>query len=76
MDLARAIKAQLSIIFIGCSNKIRNCVMLSLESNKNGEQNNNWSNEQKDNFAHVTFLYIIFFVVVLHDYNLKLPETS
>ena len=36
-------------------------------------KNNNRSYKQKINFAH---FFVYFFAVVLHDYNVKLPETS
>ena len=50
-------------------------ILLNL-GNENGEKNSNRSYLQENNL-HVqhTFFYI-FFAVVLHDYNVKLPETS
>ena len=50
--------------------------MLSGEGNENGEKNNNRSNYQKSNFARAAHFFVHFFAVVLHDYNVKLPETS
>ena len=31
---------------------------------------------QKNNFARAAHFFVHFFAVVLHDYNVKLPETS
>ena len=45
--------------------------MLNGEGKENGEKINNRSNWQESNFA----LAAHFFAVVLHDYNVKLPET-
>ena len=39
-------------------------------------KNNNRSNQQKSNFARAAHFFVHFFAVVLHDYNVKLPETS
>ena len=40
-------------------------------------KNNNRSNQQKSNFARAAhFFFLHFFAVVLHDYNVKLPEAS
>ena len=36
----------------------------------------NKSNQQKSNFARAPHIFVLFFTVVLHDYNVKLPETS
>ena len=39
-------------------------------------KNNNRSNLQKGNFARAAhFFFVNLFAVVLHDYNVKLPET-
>ena len=69
------LKAKLSVIFKVCSNKIYNRVMLSGKGNENGEKNNNRSNQHLSNHVQHNF-YVHFFAVVLHDYNVKLPETS
>ena len=37
---------------------------------------NSRSNQQKSNFARAAHFFVHFFAVVLHDYNVKLPETS
>ena len=52
--------------------------MLSSEGKENGEKknNNNISNWQKRNFGRAAHFFVHFFAVVLHDYNVKLPETS
>ena len=39
-------------------------------------ENNNRSNLPKCNFARAAHFFVHFFAVVLHDYNVKLPETS
>ena len=50
-------------------------ILLNL-GNENGEKNSNMSYLQENNLhVHHTFFYF-FFAVVLHDYNVKLPETS
>ena len=50
--------------------------MLSGEDNA-GERrkNNNRSNQQKSNFARAAHFFVHFFAVVLHDHNVKRPET-
>ena len=51
--------------------------MLSGEGNENGEKNNyNRSNYQKSNFHVQHTVFVHYFAVVLHEYNVKLPETS
>ena len=51
--------------------------MLSGEDNA-GERrkNNNRSNQQKSNFARAAHFFVHFFTVVLHNYSVKLQETS
>ena len=51
--------------------------ILLKQGNKNGEKKKSNRSNLQENNLHVqyTFLYI-FFAVVLHDYNVKLPETS
>ena len=49
--------------------------MLSGDSNDNG-QNNQWVLLAKNNFARAAHFFVYFFAVVLHNYNVKLPETS
>ena len=39
-------------------------------------KNHNRSNQQKGNFARAVHFFVHFFAVVLHDFNVKLPETS
>ena len=39
-------------------------------------KNNNRANQQKSNFARAAHSFVHFFAVVLHDYNVKFPETS
>ena len=39
-------------------------------------ENNNRSNKQKSNFWHAAHFFLYFFAIVLHDYNMKPPETS
>ena len=39
-------------------------------------KNNNRSTQQKSNFARAAHFFVHFFAVVLHDYNVKLPQTS
>ena len=67
IQILPGLKAKLSIIFIVRSNKIYNRVMLRGEDNR--------SNQQKSNFARAAHFFLHFFAVVLHDYNVKLPET-
>ena len=50
--------------------------MLRSEGNENGKKNSNRSNEQKSNFARAAHFFVHFFAVVLHDCNVKRPETS
>ena len=49
--------------------------MISGKGNENDEKNNR-SDWQKNNFARVAHFFVHFFAVVLHDHNVKLPETS
>ena len=50
--------------------------MLSGERNQNGEKKNNRSNQQKTTL-HVQHIFLVhFFAIVLHDHNVKIPETS
>ena len=39
-------------------------------------KNNNIGFISKSNFARVAYFFVHFFAFVLHDYNVKLPETS
>ena len=50
--------------------------MLSGEGNENGEKNNNRSSWQKKTLHLQHTCFVHFFAVVLHDYKVKLPETS
>ena len=51
--------------------------MLSGEGNENGKKNNNnWSNQQKSKFARAAYFLCTFSAFVLHECNVKLPETS
>ena len=50
--------------------------MLSGEGNQNGEKNNNRSSWQKKTLHLQHTCFVHFFAVVLHDYKVKLPETS
>ena len=59
------------MIFIVCSNKIHNCVMLSGEGNENGEKTTIGVIKKK-----VTLHVQHTVTVVLQDYNVKLPEPS
>ena len=50
--------------------------MLSSDGNENSQKNSR-SNQQKNNFARAeNFFFGQFFAVVLHDDNVKLPDTS
>ena len=50
--------------------------MLSGEGNaRERRKNNKWSNQQKSNLARAAHFFCTFFAVVLHDHNVKLPET-
>ena len=50
--------------------------MLGGEGNKNGEKNNNRSNQQKNNFASAAHFFCTFPCRCFARYNVKLPETS
>ena len=51
--------------------------MLSGEGKRRKKvKNNNRSNWQKQLCTCSTLFFVHFFAVVLHDYNVKLPETS
>ena len=50
--------------------------MLSGEGNESGEKNNNRSSWQKTTLHLQHTCFVHFFAVVLHEYNVKLPETS
>ena len=50
--------------------------MLRGEGNENGEKNNNRSSWQKKTLHLQHTCFVHFFAVVLHDYKVKLPETS
>ena len=71
------LKAKLLFIFIVCSDKIKNRVMLSGKSNENGEKTiiGQTLKPKKNNFARAAHFFVHFFAVVLHDFNVKLPET-
>ena len=47
--------------------------MLSGDGNKHGKKKVFLA---KNNFARAAHFFVHFFAVVLHDYNMKLPETS
>ena len=50
--------------------------MLSGEDNaRERRKNNNRSNQQKSNFARAAHFFVHFFAVVLHDHDVKRPET-
>ena len=49
--------------------------MLSGEDNENGEKTTIGLMSKKSNHVQHTF-FVHFFAVVLHDYKVKLPETS
>ena len=68
---------KLSIIFIVCSNKIKNHVMLNGEGNENGEKTTiGLINKKKQQLCtSSTLLFLHFFALVLYD-HVKLPETS
>ena len=70
IDLARAKSEALGNIYRVCSNKIYNRVMLSGEGN-----GIDLITEKATLHVQHTF-FVHFFAVVLHDYNVKLPETS
>ena len=78
MKIQPGLKAKLLFIFIVCSNKIQNRVMLSGKSNENGEKTiiGQTLKPKKNNFARAAHFFVHFFAVVLHDFNVKLPETS
>ena len=52
--------------------------MLSGKSNENGEKTiiGQTLKPKKNNFARAAHFFVHFFAVVLHDFNVKLPETS
>ena len=50
--------------------------MLSGKGNEKGERTTMGLISKKSNFARAAHFFVHFFAVVLHDYNLKLPETS
>ena len=76
MEIQPGLKAKLLFIFIVCSNKIQNRVMLSGKGNENGEKTVIGLQPKKNNFARAAYFFVHFFAVVLHDSNVKLPETS
>ena len=75
MQIQLGLKAKLLFIFIVCSNKIQNRVMLNGEGNENGEKTIGLTS-QKEQLCTCTHFFVHFFAVVLDDSNVKLPETS
>ena len=73
-------KRKLSLIFILYPNKLWNRVMLKnrWRQQELREKQQQWVKLAKNNnnFACAAHFFVHFFVVVLHDYNMKLPETS
>ena len=75
MQIQPALKAKLSLISIVYSNKIYTSVMLS--RNKKGQKKSvGLIQKQNNNFALAVHFFVHFSVIILHDYNVKLPETS
>ena len=50
--------------------------MLRGEGNEHGEKTTIGLISKNNNFARAAHFFVHFFAVVLHDYNVKLPETS
>ena len=50
--------------------------MLSGEGKEDGEKTTIGLISKKSNFGRAAHFFVHFFAVVLHDYNVKLPETS
>ena len=50
--------------------------MQSSKGNENGEKTTIGLIGKKVNFAGAAHFFVHFFATVLHDYNVKLPETS
>ena len=65
-------------MFIVCSNKILNHVLLSGEDNENLEKTLGLISKKKQLCTWSTLFYAHFFAVVqvLHDHNVQLSETS
>ena len=78
MEIQPGLKAKFLFIFTVCSNKIQNRLMLSGKGNENGEKTiiGLTSQPKKNNFARAARFFAHFFAVVLHDFNVKLPENS
>ena len=73
MKIQPGLKAKLLFIFIVCSDKIQNRVMLSGKGNENGEKTITGLTlkPKKNNFARAAHFFVHFF----DDFNVKLPET-
>ena len=50
--------------------------MLSGDGNENSQKNSRSNYQKKNNFAPAAHFFVHFFAVVLHDGNVRLPETS
>ena len=59
-----------------CLNKIKNRVILSGEDNENCEKTTIGLISKKETLHVQHTFFVHFFAVVLHEYNVKLPETS
>ena len=59
-----------------CSNKIYNRVMLGGKDNENGDKTTICLISKKATFTRAVNFFVYFIAVDLHDYNMKLPETS
>ena len=75
MDLARAKSEALDNIFSSFKQNIKSC-NAKRGRKRRTVKNNNRSNQHNSNFARAAHFFVHYFAAVLHDYNVKLLETS
>ena len=76
IQILPGLKAKLLLISIVYSNKIYNRVMRSGNGNKNSPPKVSSHKQKKQLCTCSTPFFLHFFAIVLHYYNVKLPETS
>ena len=78
LNLARVKSEALYSIYSFFKQNIKSCNAKRRRQRRRTVKNSNRSNSKKNNnnFSRAAHFFVHFFAVVLHDYTVKLPETS
>ena len=77
LNLAKAKSEALDSIYSFFKQNIKSCNAKRRRQRRRTGKNNNRSNSKKKTTLHVQHTFFVhFFAVVLHDFTVKLPETS